>query len=230
MGTREFRDIVFVTAMECEAECVLAAFDDVREANVSGRRVRYGRAGGVECALIVSGIGKTLAAAAAEFAILALGAKTVLNVGLCGGFGGGVEIGGVYEVDKAAEYDFDISAFNGGLVGVKDGRSSPFVPLVSTGLFPARSLATGDRFNDSDADHRFIGETLGCSLRDMEGAAIAFVCEASGVECRAVKCVSDVADAESMTAQYLENKRLSLDALAAACRDLCHNISACQCK
>ena len=218
MGTREFRDIVFVTAMECEAECVLAAFDDVREANVSGRRVRYGRAGGVECALIVSGIGKTFAAAAAEFAILALGAKTVLNVGLCGGFGGGVEIGGVYEVDKAAEYDFDISAFNGGLVGVKDGRSSPFVHLAATGLFPARSLATGDRFNDSEEDNRLITETLGCSVRDMEGAAVAYTAAISGVTARSVKSISDVAGSGSMPEQYLRNKTMALASLTDALR------------
>ena len=216
MGKTIKNGLAIIVAMECEAESVLSSLGGAEEAEIGGRKVFFSSGGTSPRAVVVSGIGKTRAASATEFAILALGAKSVLNAGLCGGFGGNVEIGGVYEVDKAAEYDFDLSAFNGGRIAVKDGRQSPFVKLSTEGIFPARSLATGDRFTDADDDHDFISNTLGCSLRDMEGAAVAFTCETAGVECRALKCVSDVADARSMTGQYLENKRKCLDSLSRA--------------
>ena len=211
-------DTVIVAAMECEAASIESAMEQVEKRDVSGRVVRFGLAGGRPAAVLVSGIGKTNAAAATQFAISVLGAKRIFNAGLCGGFGDGVEKFGVYEVEGAAEYDFDLAAFNGGRIAVKDGRSSPFVRLGTKGVFPARLLATGDRFSDCRADDTLITETLGCSLRDMEGAAVAAVAEMNGVECRAVKCVSDVSGDESMTGAYLENRSRSLDALAAALR------------
>ena len=211
-------DTAIIAAMECEAACVESVMTRVEKREVFGRVVRFGFAGERSAAILVSGIGKTNAAAMTQFAISALGAKRIFNTGLCGGFGGNVEKFGVYEVEGAAEYDFDLSAFNGGKIAVKEGRTSPFVQLRTKGVFPARLLATGDRFSDSRGDDALITETLGCSLRDMEGAAIASVAADNGVECAAVKCVSDVSGDESMTGAYLENKSRSLDALAAALR------------
>ena len=83
----------FVIAMECEAQCVRP-------------HLRQGDE------LVVCGIGKVNAAAAAQRAI-DRGADEIWNVGLCGGFGDDVEIGGVYEVESAVEYDFDLATLNG---------------------------------------------------------------------------------------------------------------------
>lgn len=188
----------FIIAMECEAQAVRPSLrpDDV---------------------LTVSGIGKVAAAAAAQRAI-DRGADEIWNFGLCGGFGAGVELGASYEVSEAVEYDFDLAKLNGTAVGVVDGRDSPYFPCAVRGVLPARRLATGDRFNDSEDDHALIAEELGCSLRDMEGAAIAHVCELNGVPFHSVKCVSDIAGGGSMTGQYLENKAACLEKLKGAAR------------
>ena len=79
-----------------------------------------------------------------------------------------------------------------------------------------RTLATGDHFNDSEADYDLITRTLGASLRDMEGAAIAHVCMRRGVPCFSLKCVTNVAGGGSMTGQYKENKGRCLAALETA--------------
>lgn len=186
----------FVIAMEIEAECVRPHLRDGDE-------------------LIVCGIGKVNAAAAAQRAIDA-GADEIWNIGLCGGFGGDVEIGGVYEVESAVEYDFDLAQLNGTSVGIVDGRDSPYFPCSPKGVFPAKRLATGDRFNDSESDYGLIIDELGCELRDMEGAAIAHVCEINGKAYRGLKCVSDVAGRGSMTGQYLEHRAKCLERLAEA--------------
>ena len=177
----------FVIAMECEADCVRPWL-------------------GPDDRLYVSGIGKVNAAAATQRAICE-GADEIWNVGLCGGFGDVIEVGDIYGVSQATEYDFDLSVINHVSVGVLDGFDSPYIALAKfPSSIPYRILATGDRFTDDDDDHRVITETLGASLRDMEGAAIAHVCKQNRVKCLSLKCVSDVAGKGSMTGQYEANK------------------------
>ena len=193
----------FVIAMECEAEAVRPALRD-------GDR------------LYVSGIGKVNAAAAAQLAICE-GAEEIWNAGLCGGFGG-VEVGGVYGVERAVEYDFDLAKLNGTAVGVLDEMKTPYIPLGdipdAAVRFPQfggwRTLATGDHFNDREDDYELITRTLGASLRDMEGAAVAHVCMRRGVPCVSFKCVTNVAGCGSMTGQYEDNKAKCLAVLRAA--------------
>ena len=163
--------------------------------------------------LYLSGVGKVNAAIAAARA-LAAGADELVNVGLCGGFGAGMKIGDVYEVARAVEYDFDLSAINGTCIGQLNERTSPYFELSVRGdpRWPAKILATGDRFVDSDADLGIFRQ-LGAELRDMEGAAVAHVAEAAGVPCRELKCVSDVYGRGSMTMQFVSHTEEALKCL-----------------
>ena len=175
--------------MECEAEQVRPFLKD-------GDR------------LYVAGIGKVNAAAAAQKAIDA-GAEEILNCGLAGGLEPSMEAGDVFEVSQAVEYDFDLTVLNGTRLGTHDERDTPYFDCRTTGRFPARILATGDRFTNEarDADDAI---ALGAALRDMEGAAIAHVCEANAVPCRMLKCVSDVHGKGAMTGQYKDNREKTL--------------------
>ena len=190
----------FVIAMECEAEAVKGALrpDD---------------------RLYLAGIGKVNAAAATQRAIDD-GATEIVNVGLAGGFGDDLEVGDVLEVASAVEYDFDLAKLNGTRVGQLNEYDMPFLPCAASGRLPQKVLATGDRFNDSEADNLLIAEELGASLRDMEGAAVAHVCLKRGVPCRMYKCVSDVHGRGSMVGQYEVNKAIALKRLAAAMKDV----------
>ena len=183
----------FVIAMECEARAVKAA---LRE----GDR------------MYICGIGKVNAAMATQRAIDE-GAEEIINAGLCGGFGGEVEIGVTYEVTAAVEYDFDLAKLNGTRVGQLDERDTPFFECAHEGRLEGRILATGDHFNDSENDYHLIASELGAQLRDMEGAAIAHVCERNGVRCRLYKCVTNIAGRGSMTGQYENNREKVLECL-----------------
>ena len=193
----------FVIAMECEADAVRQSLGP------------YDR-------LYVSGIGKVNAAAAAQRAICD-GATEIWNAGLCGGFGD-VEVCGVYGVGRAVEYDFDLAKLNGTAVGVLDEMDTPYIQLSKVpdvemhipGFGGWKTLATGDRFNDSEADYELITHILGASLRDMEGAAIAHVCMKCGVPCFSLKCVTNVAGLGSMTGQYCNNRERALARLRSA--------------
>ena len=199
----------FVIAMRCEADAVEPHLKP-------GDR------------LYVAGIGKVNAAAATQKAICE-GADEIWNIGLCGGFGDDIEVGDIYGVESATEYDFDLAKINGVSVGVLDGFDTPYLhcfkPTVLREDPPNwfkgwKILATGDRFNDSEADHELITKTLCASLRDMEGAAVAHVCKLAGVKCVSLKCVSDVAGRGAMTDQYLDNRARCLVGLSQALKEL----------
>lgn len=194
----------FVIAMESEASCVLDNLTGSFESLEYGRRVVTGQLKGETVMVVISGIGKSNAAAATQFAIQS-GAEEILNVGVCGGFEPEMKIGDLYEVDRAVQYDFDLAQLNGTEIGVLNERTSPYIPMQTTGRYPAKTLATGDHFNDNTADLPLL-KHLGVGLRDMEGAAIAHVCKQNRVKCLSLKCVSDVAGKGSMTVQYEANK------------------------
>lgn len=193
----------FVIAMECEADCVRPHLKP-------------------EDRLYVAGIGKVNAAAATQRAICE-GADEIWNVGVCGGFGADIKVGDVFGVDRAVEYDFDLAQLNHTAVGVLDEYDTPYLELQTAEKvrgYPVRTLATGDRFSDSEADYGLIVQTLGASLRDMEGAAIAHVCKRAGVPCVSVKCVTNVAGQGSMTGQYADHRALCLKKLENAMKEI----------
>ncbi|MBQ6915923.1 MAG: 5'-methylthioadenosine/S-adenosylhomocysteine nucleosidase [Kiritimatiellae bacterium] len=204
----------FVIAMENEAQCVLDNLTDSSETREFGRRVVRGRLCGEETMVVISGIGKVNASAATQFA-LQTGADTIVNIGVAGGLDPSFEVADIFEIDSAVQYDFDLSAVNGTMVGTLDERSTPYIPLSTTGKLTAKSIGTGDRFNDSDADNDLLANVMSCSLRDMECAAVAQVCERAGARCVAFKCVSDVRGKGAMTGQYVDNLKRCLARLAA---------------
>ena len=204
----------YVIAMDNEAACVIDNMTDVLESVEYGRRVVSGKLNGARTLVVVSGVGKANAAAATQFAIQS-GADEIRNVGVCGGFEPEMKIGDLYEVDRAVQYDFDLAQLNGTEIGVLNDRTSPYIPMRTTGRYPAKTLATGDHFNDNTADLPLL-KHLGVGLRDMEGAAIAHVCETAGVPCRALKCVTNVLGSGA-TDQFAENLKRCLALLTDAC-------------
>ena len=168
--------------------------------------------------LYISGIGKVNAAMATQKAIDE-GATEIVNAGVCGGFDPSMEIGDVFEVVRAVQYDFDLSDLNHTPVGQLDERESPYFCLETPvaegrdGTVPDGAvLGTGDHFRNGDADLPLL-RSLGVSLRDMEGAAVAQVCEKNHIPCRLVKSVANVQGRGSMTGQYADNLAKALGTL-----------------
>lgn len=209
--------LVFVVAMAKEAVPLAGHLECVMEKAVWGRRVIEGVLKGIPVAAIISGIGKVNAAAATQLALSLYAPKRILNLGVAGGLLPNMKVGEIYPVARAVEYDFDLTEVNGTSPGVLDEFASPYLELsVAPKDMPrAVTLVSGDHFTNDAAEHAFLTR-FQAGLRDMEGAAIAHVCATAGVECRAWKCVSDVAGAPEMTRQYKENLALCLDKLTEA--------------
>ncbi len=206
--------------MESEARPVIDKMQNAVESVVHERKVVRGKLNGKDTAVIVCGVGKTNAAAGTQYAIDCLGADKIINVGFAGGLNGGTEVGNVYCISGAAQYDFDLAAINGTSVGTLNEYSEPFMELAACALYPARKLATGDRFNDSIADFEFLTGTLGTDIRDMEGGAVAHVCKRANVPCYSFKVISDVAGSGSTTEQFLQNIALCAKVLGENITDI----------
>lgn len=206
---------VYVVAMENEAEALISNLTEKSEKSLYGRRVIEGRLGAKRAVVIISGVGKVNAAAAAQIALSDYKAEAIRNFGVAGGLDDSTKVGALYEIDSAVQYDFDLVQLNGGVPGTLNERDTPYIPCATDGKFPAVCLASGDRFNDSKEDHDLISGVLGCTVRDMEGAAIAQICERAGVPFYSLKCVSDVYGSGSTTGQFVVNLKSCLETLKA---------------
>ncbi len=208
---------VFVIAMDNEAAAVAAHLSDVTEETVFGRRVIRGMLADEPTAIVVSGVGKTNAAAATQLALSLFNPSVLLNVGVAGALHAPMKVAEIYRVRAAVQYDFDLAQINGTKIGTLNEYKERELPLDLTGnTFPEALLATGDRFNDSEVDHRFLVDDVQADLRDMEGAAMVHVAVRAGVPFRSIKSVSDVHGSGSTIDQYLANLKVALATLSAA--------------
>ena len=136
---------------------------------------------------------------------IARGADRLLNIGVAGGITPRAKIGSLWQIDRAVQYDFDLSTINGTPVGTLDEYQTPYFPLRTGGKFPTATLATADSFASGQDDMALL-DSLGADVRDMEGAAIAHIAYAAGVPCTIFKSISDNAREESVR-EYRENMR-----------------------
>ena len=203
--------LYILAAMQKEADALLAKAEIRKEFTQFGKKLWEGEACGVPFTLIVTGVGKTNAAASAMLA-LARGADRLLNIGVAGGITPRAKIGSLWQIDRAVQYDFDLSTINGTPVGTLDEYQTPYLPLRTGGKFPTATLATADSFASGQDDMALL-DSLGADVRDMEGAAIAHIAYAAGVPCTMFKSISDNAREESVR-DYRENMLIALGALS----------------
>lgn len=205
--------------MESEAEPLLCAMSEKNERSVHGRRIVLGKSDGRAVGVVVCGVGKVNAAAGTQYAIDCMGADKIVNIGVAGGLNGDTEVGKIYSISHAVQYDFDLVRINRTHVGTLNEYKEPYLKLAVCPLFPEKRLATGDRFNDSKRDFNLLTEVLKADIRDMECGAIAHVCRHAGVPCYSFKIISDVAGAGSTARQFVLN-------LALCAKNLGENITA----
>lgn len=204
-GSKENIMIVFVIAMQKEIAPILDKAEISYDEIMCDKRVIKGKLFNKDFGAVICGVGKVNAACGAQYAIDIMGADCIVNLGVAGGLNNGLEIAGVYAVSHSVQYDFDLTQLNGTEIGTLDEFKENYLPLTVNSRYPAKRVATGDRFNDSPADYELLTKTLKADIRDMECAAIAQTCAHAGVKFRAYKIISDLAGSGSTTEQYLKN-------------------------
>lgn len=197
--------IGLVVALKDEAQNVIDEFGLLPAKQLAGKMVYEGEISGEKVALIVCGIGKVSAALATQSVIDGYGVKRIINFGTAGGANESVSALSLYLIDRCCQYDFDLSELDGCGVGYICDYDTAFFPcdIVGADIYPKRSLCTADRFSNKPTDIKTVN-ALGCSLRDMEGAAIAQVALSNGVPFISLKGVTDTYD--NPAKQFYENK------------------------
>ena len=204
-----------VTAMQCEADLLLRDMDVAAREVYCSKTIYMGKVGPKDVALVLCGVGKVNAAIGAQTLLDLYHARVLFNFGVAGSVRDNTEIAKVYQIEKAVQFDFDLTTVNGTRIGTLDECRENFLPLavLPQSRLPLRALATADRFNDDRADLRLLQTELNADIRDMEGGAVAQVAMHASVPCHIWKAVSDKAGSGSTVGQYRENKLRALQAL-----------------
>ena len=154
---------------------------------------------------ILCGIGKVNAAAAAMH-LVDIGCDYILNYGLSGGVSN-IRRGEITAPNKFLEHDFDLSGIgyklcekplqkyiynaDENLIGI----AKKVVPQLKLG-----TAVSGDHFICDNEVRNNLKENFNAMSCDMETAAIAYVCEFSGVPFLALRRISDDAGADATEA------------------------------
>ena len=200
-----------IIAMQSEADILLEQMEITKTTSVSGKSVYIGKAFDKDVTLVICGIGKVNAAIGTQIAIDLFGAKKILNFGVAGGLNDEIELCQVYQIEKAVQFDFDLTQLNGTKMGTLDEYSENYLSLSTLDtLYPTKKLGTADRFNDSKTDYLLLTNELNADIRDMEGCAIVQTAIKANIPVSSFKSISDLANSGSTTEQYLKNRANAL--------------------
>ena len=196
----------FVVALKDEAEGVISQYKLKKTDDLAGKPVYTGKINGKAVVLIVSGIGKVGAALSTQAIIDKYSPDLIVNFGTAGGANESVNIISLYLIEKCCQYDFDLSELDGCSVGFMCDYDRLYYDCLTDKLdfLPKTNLCSADRFSNKISDINVVN-SLKCSLRDMEGAAIAQVCVSNGLPLISLKGVTDTY--QNPAKQFYENKK-----------------------
>ncbi|KAG6588991.1 5'-methylthioadenosine/S-adenosylhomocysteine nucleosidase 1 [Cucurbita argyrosperma subsp. argyrosperma] len=161
---------------------------------------------GKDLALGVDSVGTISASLVTYASVQALQPDLIINAGTAGGFKAkGASIGDVFLVSECAFHDrrIPIPVFDLYGVGSKQAMSTP--NLLKELDLKIGKLSTGDSLDMSAQDEASILAN-DATVKDMEGAAIAYVADIFKVPAIFVKAVTDIVDGEKPTAEeFLQN-------------------------
>ena len=175
-----------------------------------------------ELILVQSGLGKVNAAVVSTLLIEKFECELLLFSGVAGGIDPGIEIGEVIIGESLIQYDYgtlknrELLPFRPGSIPTGESKNEleysldpkikhkikVSLPNVRMGI-----ILTGDVFLQCEETQKELFEKYGAQAIDMEGAAVAQVAEQFGIPAIVVRCLSDLAGADS---QKLSSKFLNM--------------------
>ena len=198
--------ICLVIALPSEAKSLLEKAENLKEFKLADKTAYSCTLNGKDAIIAISGIGKVSAALTTQLLIDNYKPEYILNFGTCGGMNSSVKILNYYVVEKCCQFDFDLRELDGVPLGYIQEYNTVFFPAKTDGLeFLEKSvLASADRFTNDINDINAIND-MGCSLRDMEGGAIAQVCKSNYVPLIMIKGITDVYGSQTAQEQFYKN-------------------------
>ena len=201
--------IGIIAAMQFEAQAIKNKLENAETRVISGVEYATGKLFGKNVVCAVCGIGKVNAAVCTQTMILAYRPDVVINTGVGGGLDKTLRVFDVVAGTSAVQHDVDTTAIGDGIGFVSTVNKTFFMldedlkrKLVSSmrdmGVNEREGIiATGDQFVCNADRKKWIIDTFGASVCDMEGCAIAHTCCLNDIPCAVLRAISDSANEEA---------------------------------
>ena len=197
--------IGIVIAMDEEREKIQECMENVTNENVLGMDFYIGKISDKKCIIVQSGVGKVNAARTTQILIDNFNIEAVINVGSAGAANNKLNIGDIVIGKSLVQHDFDITAFghpkgyisNAGQYFNSDNqlieqmkKAIKKLDNIDFNILIGR-IASGDIFCTDMNMKEKIRNKFEADAIEMEGAAIAQVCQLDNIPFIVVRGISD---------------------------------------
>ncbi len=201
--------IGIIGAMQPEVELLVSKIDSPKKETFSGIEFISGKLCTKDVVVAKCGIGKVFAALCAQTMIIKYNVELIINTGVGGAISNELDIGDIAVSDFVVQHDMDTSALGdpigliSGINVVKIGADTQVISDLCRAAEKegARcivgTVASGDLFVSGAEKKKFIEDTFGAIVCEMEGAAIGQVCYVNEISFCVIRAVSDKADGSS---------------------------------
>ncbi|ONM03225.1 5'-methylthioadenosine/S-adenosylhomocysteine nucleosidase 2 [Zea mays] len=154
----------------------------------------------------VDSVGTVSAALLTSFSIQTLKPDLIINAGTAGGFKAkGASIGDVFLASDVSFHDRRIPIPVFDMYGIGARKTSAVPNILKELNLKIGKLSTGDSLDMSPQDEKVILSN-DATVKDMEGAAVAYVADMFSTPAIFVKAVTDIVDGEKPTSEeFLQN-------------------------
>ncbi len=201
--------IGIIGALSYEVDLLIERMTGVERSSVAGVTFHSGALNGKSAVVAVSGVGKVNAALCAQIMISQFDVTHVINSGVAGALKDHLEPGDVVVSTDLAQHDVDVSEGGGYALGQIPGMQTSFFKAdqrladlalkllkddVENHKIYSDRIVSGDIFVADAAKKADILNEFDAAATEMEGAAIAHVCQLNGVPFVVIRAISDRAD------------------------------------
>ncbi len=195
-------------AMPEEIEPIISKLENLKETRYAANTYYEGTYNGKELVVAYSKIGKVFATLTATSLIEKFECDTLLFSGVAGAISPDLNIGDLIIADGLVQHDLDITAFGHPYGYVPEGEVCILTDVAlrniakevakTKGLKLVEGIiATGDQFVADPERKEWISKTFKADALEMEGAAVAVVCDSLEVPFFVLRAISDSADMDA---------------------------------
>ena len=191
-----------------ELDYILQNMQHIKLHYIAGNRYFEAKYKGVDVVVAYSKIGKVFASLTASVLIEHFKVDKLLFSGVAGAISQDLKIGDLIVATKLCQHDLDITAFGHPYGYVPEGKvfieSDTYLRQIAKDVAKEKGvelkegvIATGDQFIADSKKKEWIAKTFGADALEMEGAAVAVVCDAYSVPFCILRSISDAADMDA---------------------------------
>ncbi|BCD60068.1 MULTISPECIES: 5'-methylthioadenosine/adenosylhomocysteine nucleosidase [unclassified Nitratiruptor] len=189
-------------------EYIIEHMQNIKLHYIAGNRYFEAKYKGHEIIVAYSKIGKVYASLTANVLIQHFKVEKLLFSGVAGAISEDLHIGDLIMAKRLCQHDLDITAFGHPYGYVPEGKvyveSDPVLREIAKDVakqmqVPLKegTIATGDQFIADPKRKEWIQKTFDADALEMEGAAVAVVCDAFDIPFFILRSISDAADMDA---------------------------------